>query len=226
MMRKPFVFVNAAMSVDGKISTVERKQVRISNDADLRRVDGLRAGVDAVLVGMTTVVGDDPKLTVKSEKLRKKRINDGRPENPMKVTVGKVDSIDIDSDFLDYGDAEVVIFTTEKSDPQKISELRKKARIFIAGKKRVDLGYMMGTLREMGVERVMVEGGATINYELIREGLVDEIYVAIAPIIFGGNSAPTLMDGNGFTEKDAVRLELIGNEKLGDLIILKYRIID
>ncbi|MCK4491782.1 MAG: 2,5-diamino-6-(ribosylamino)-4(3H)-pyrimidinone 5'-phosphate reductase, partial [Candidatus Altiarchaeales archaeon] len=223
---KPFVFINAAMSVDGKISTVERKQVRISNDADLRRVDGLRAGVDAVLVGMTTVVGDDPKLTVKSEKLRKKRINEGKPENPMKVTVGKTDNMKIDSDFLDYGDAEVVIFTTEKSDPQKISELREKARIFVGGRERVDLRYVMRTLREMGVERVMVEGGATINYELIREGLVDEIYVAIAPIIFGGSSAPTLMDGNGFTGKDAVRLELIGNEKLGDLMIMKYRVID
>ncbi len=223
MMEKPFVFINAAMSVDGKISTVERRQVRISNDADLRRVDGLRAGVDAVLVGMTTVVGDDPKLTVKSEKLREKRIRQGKPENPMKVTVGKIDNMKISSDFLNYGDAEVVIFTAEKSDPQKIDELKGKARVFIAGKKRVDLRYVMRTLREMGVERVMVEGGGTINYELIKEGLVDEIYVAIAPKIFGGDSAPTLVDGGGFREDDAVGLEFTDIEKLGDVVILRYR---
>lgn len=223
MMEKPFVFINAAMSVDGKISTVERRQVRISNDADLRRVDGLRAGVDAVLVGMTTVVGDDPKLTVKSEKLRKERIRQGKPKNPMKVTVGKIDNMKIDSDFLDYGDAEVVIFTTERSDPQKIDELKEKARIFIAGKKRVDLRYVMRTLREMGVERVMVEGGGTINYELIKERLVDEIYVAIAPKIFGGDSAPTLVDGGGFREDGAVGLEFTDIEKLGDVVILRYR---
>lgn len=223
MMEKPFVFINAAMSVDGKISTVERRQVRISNDADLRRVDGLRAGVDAVLVGMTTVVGDDPKLTVKSEKLRKERIRQGKPKNPMKVTVGKIDNMKIDSDFLDYGDAEVVIFTTERSDPQKIDELKEKARIFIAGKKRVDLRYVMRTLREMGVERVMVEGGGMMNYELIKERLVDEIYVAIAPKIFGGDSAPTLVDGGGFREDGAVGLEFTDIEKLGDVVILRYR---
>lgn len=223
MMEKPFVFINAAMSVDGKISTVERRQVRISNDADLRRVDGLRAGVDAVLVGMTTVVGDDPKLTVKSEKLRKERIRQGKPGNPMKVTVGKIDNMKIDSDFLDYGDAEVVIFTTEKSDPQKIGELKEKARIFVGGGERVDLRYVMRTLREMGVERVMVEGGGMMNYELIKERLVDEIYVAIAPKIFGGDSAPTLVDGGGFREDGAVGLEFTDIEKLGDVVILRYR---
>ena len=100
---KPFIFINCAMSLDGKISTTERKQVRISNDADMERVDELRASADAVLVGMNTAVGDDPKLTVKSEKLRKERVKKGLPENPMKVAMGRTDELNLDSDFMGHG---------------------------------------------------------------------------------------------------------------------------
>jgi len=221
--KKPFVFINAVMSIDGKISTIERKQVRISNKADLERVDRLRAESDAVLVGMNTVLVDDPKLTVKSKELRRERTENGKSENPMKVTIGRVDNLNLDSDFLNYGNAKVVIFTTHESDKWKIDELSGKAKIVISNGKKVNLRDVMKVLWKMGIRRLMVEGGGNLNFELIKEGLVDEVYIAIAPKIFGGHTAPTLVDGEGFEEGSIVKLKHIGSEKLDDILILKYR---
>ncbi len=213
------------MSLDGKISTSEKKQVKISNEKDMERVDRLRAESDAILVGSNTVAIDDPKLTVKSERLRKERVKKGLPENPLKVMVGSIKEIKFDSDFLDYGNAEKIIFTTEKEDSEKIVRLMEKARVFVLGKKRVDLKKMVSILSDLGVKRIMVEGGGTLNFEMLKEGLVDEIYVAIAPKIFGGRNVPTLADGEGFKEGEIVDLELIDIEKLDEIIVLRYRIL-
>jgi len=224
-MKKPFIFINSAMSLDGKISTSEKRQVKISNEEDMERVDRLRAESDAILVGSNTVAIDDPKLTVKSERLRKERVKKGLPENPLKVMVGSIKEIKFDSDFLDYGNAEKIIFTTEKEDSEKILRLMEKARVFVLGKKRVDLKKMVSILSDLGVKRIMVEGGGTLNFEMLKEGLVDEIYVAIAPKIFGGRNVPTLADGEGFKEGEIVDLELIDIEKLDEIIVLRYRIL-
>jgi len=224
-MKKPFIFINSAMSLDGKISTSEKRQVKISNEKDMERVDRLRAESDAILVGSNTVAIDDPKLTVKSERLRKERVKKGLPENPLKVMVGSIKEIKFDSDFLDYGNAEKIIFTTEKEDSEKIVRLMEKARVFVLGKKRVDLKKMVSILSDLGVKRIMVEGGGILNFEMLKEGLVDEIYVAIAPKIFGGRNVPTLADGEGFKEGEIVDLELIDIEKLDEVIVLRYRIL-
>ncbi len=222
-IKKPFVFINCAMSLDGKISTIERKQVKISSDEDLKRVDRLRAESDAILVGMNTIVTDDPKLIIKSERLRKERIKKGLPGNPIKVGIGNVNGMKLNSDFLNYGDTKL-IFTTENSDPRKREELEKKADIRILGKNRVDLNKMLRILSDLGVKKLMIEGGGTVNFEFLKEGLVDELYVAVAPRIFGGITAPTLVDGRGFNADKAVDLKLLGAENLHDLLVLKYEV--
>lgn len=221
--KKPFVFMNCAMTLDGKISTSERRQVRISSDEDLKRVDRLRAESDAILVGMNTVVTDDPKLTVKSDSLRNGRLKKGLPENPIKIAVGNVNRLKLDSDFLNYGNRKL-IFTTEKSNPGKVERLGKKADIHILGKEKVNLREMLRILSENGVKKLMIEGGGTVNFEFLKGKLVDEIYVAVAPKIFGGANAPTLADGKGFTEDDALDLKLLEVENLNDLLVLKYEV--
>ncbi len=223
-MKKPFVFINCAVSADGKISTIERRQIKISNDLDKERVDKLRAGSDAILVGMNTVVRDDPKLTVKSEKLRKERIKKGLPENLIKIAVGNLNRMKFNSDFLDYGNSEKMIFTTKKSKKEKIEKIRKKSEVYVLGESRVNLHRMMEILYNRGVRRLMVEGGGTINFELLKEGLVDELYVAVAPKIFGGKNAPTLADGDGFKAGEILNLEFLGLEKLEDVVVLRYRV--
>ncbi len=223
-MKKPFVFINCAVSADGKISTIERRQIKISNDLDKERVDKLRAGSDAILVGMNTVVRDDPKLTVKSEKLRKERIKKGLPENPIKIAVGNLNRMKLNSDFLDYGNAKKIIFTTEKSDKRKAGKVRKKSEVYVLGESKVNLHRMIEILYEQGVRKLMVEGGGMINFELLKEGLIDEIYIAVAPKIFGGKNAPTLADGEGFEADEILNLKFLGLEKLGGVVVLRYRV--
>ena len=224
-MEKPFIFINSAMSLDGKLSTIERKQVKISNKEDYARVDLLRAGVDAVMVGSNTVAIDDPKLTVKSEELRKERLSKGLSENPAKIMVGSIKNIQPDGDFLNYGNAEKIIFTTEKEDKSKIEALRRKAKVYVMGKEKTNICEMVDILASRGIKRIMVEGGGTLNYEMLEAGLVDEIYVAIGPKIFGGKDAPTLVDGTGLAYGNAIDLDPIGVAVLGDVFVLKYSVL-
>lgn len=225
MIEKPFVLVNCAMSLDGKLSTVERKQVRISSPEDLRRVDSLRAESDAVLVGLNTVLIDDPKLDVKSEALRKMRLKRGLPENPMKVTVGRIDSLKPDSVFLNSGGKKIIL-TIEGFNQRKFDELSEFAEIYVLGKERVDFNEALGLLSSFGVKRLMVEGGGSTIFEFFRENLVDEVHVAIGPIIFGGREAPTMADGVGFSFEHAPRLKLLGVDELGESVVLRYSVLN
>ena len=229
-MNRPYVFINVAMTVDGKIDTFERKGSAISSKRDKERVDELRAGADAVLVGGKTLLDELPKLTVKSEALREARVKRGLTPNPIKVgVVTSVANADIplDSDFINAGPARVVIFTTSRTSIPQLESLRMHGvEVFVDDAQRVDLKMMMQTLKEIGVNRLMVEGGGTINFELMRLGLVDEITTYIAPMIFGGVNAPTLADGLGMTRETAILLELIDCEKWEDGgIFLRYKFI-
>ena len=208
-MKRPYTFINVAATADGKIDTFERKGSAISSAQDKARVDELRANADAVLVGGKTLLEEQPKLTVKSEALREGRIKRGATPNPIKVGVVTVADIPLESDFIKAGPARAVIFTTSQTSISHIEALRAHGvEVFVHESPRVNLKQMMNTLSEIGVNRLMVEGGGTINFELMKLGLVDELTIYIAPLIFGGNQAPTLAAGNGFTRNEAIALKL------------------
>ena len=208
-MKRPYTFINVAATADGKIDTFERKGSAISSAQDKARVDELRANADAVLVGGKTLLEEQPKLTVKSEALREGRIKRGAAPNPIKVGVVTVADIPLESDFIKAGPARAVIFTTSQTSISHIEALRAHGvEVFVHESPRVNLKQMMNTLSEIGVNRLMVEGGGTINFELMKLGLVDELTIYIAPLIFGGNQAPTLAAGNGFTRNEAIALKL------------------
>ena len=216
-MNRPRLLINVAMSADGKLDTVARKGAAISSAADKARVDRLRASVDAVLVGGRTLLGEDPKLTVKSLALRTERKALGLDENPVKVGVVSVADLKMDGDFLTAGPARRLIYTTKLTPPETIARLEKaRAQIFVAGEEYVDIIAMLESLSNQGICTLMVEGGGTLIAELFRLNVVDEVFIYIAPRIFGGASAPTLADGPGFLAEQAPRLKLDSVEKFDE----------
>lgn len=224
-MNRPFTFINVAMTVDGKIDTFERNGSAISSARDKQRVDQLRAAADGILVGGRTLLGEAPKLTVKSEALREERIRQGRSPNPIKVGVVTVADIPKDSDFIKAGDSRKVIFTTSQTSNSQLEQLRALGvEVFVDEAPRVDLNKMMLTLKRIGVDHLMVEGGGTMNFELIRMGLVDELMIYVAPMIFGGAVAPTLADGAGIPREKALEMKLTDLERWDDGgVLLKYK---
>jgi 2,5-diamino-6-(ribosylamino)-4(3H)-pyrimidinone 5'-phosphate reductase len=225
-MNRPFVFINVAMTADGKIDTVARKGAAISSQSDKERVDRLRAESDAIMVGGKTLLEEDPKLTVKSEALRAERVAQGVSPNPVKVGVVTKAELKLHSRFLQEGPARVVIFTTHQTSKERIAFLRSQgADVYTDDQDMVNLVNALSILKELGINRLMVEGGATLNFELLRLGLVDEIMAYVAPLIFGGETAPTMAAGSGLERSAAIPLKLIEVETWEDGgVVLKYQL--
>lgn len=226
IMKRPFTFINSAMSADGKISTWQRKQVRISGYIDFDRMDELRATSDAVMVGIGTVLADDPSLTVKSSQRKSERKAKGFNENPMRVVIDSKARISLKADIFKKGEGERVVVVSSSAPPDNIKALSKKARIIVSGDTTVDLPNAMEQLYKLGVKRLMVEGGATLNWAMLSSGLVDEIYTFVGNVIIGGQKAPTLVDGQGFIEHSTLPLELISAGKIEEGVLLKWKVIN
>jgi 2,5-diamino-6-(ribosylamino)-4(3H)-pyrimidinone 5'-phosphate reductase len=212
------------MSADGKLSTKERKQVRISGKLDFERVDELRAQVDAVMVGIGTVLSDDPSLTVKSLERRASRKAAGKCENPARIIVDSGARIPLDADIFKKGEGLRIIAISNSAPTEKIKLLEEKALVIKTGTLRVDLTELTVKLKEIGINTLMVEGGATLNWGMLSAGLVDEVYTFVGNLIIGGKTAPTFTDGEGFTEAELLGLELISAEKVEEGLLLKWKV--
>lgn len=224
-MERPFTFINSAMSADGKISTKKRKQVKISGKADFDRADELRAASDAVMVGIGTVLADDPSLTVKSEERRKRRVAQGKDENPARIVVDSKARIPLTADIFKKGAGKRIVVVSKAATADKVEALKEKADVMVAGDHEVDLEEMARELKKRGIDRLMVEGGATLNWAMARAGLVDEISVFVGNIIIGGREAPTFMDGEGISDRaEAIELELLKHERTDEGIVLTWRV--
>lgn len=222
---RPFVFVNLAMSADGKISTVERKQVRISGPADRERVDRLKAGADAIMVGIGTVLADNPSLTVKSEILKEERRTRGLVENPVRVVIDSRARIPIDAEILHKGPGKRIVAVTESADHEKVTSLSRWAEVISAGEREVDLAAVLEMLWEYGIRRIMVEGGGTLIGALMREHLVDELYTYVGNLVIGGSEAPTPADGTGFLkEEEFLTLTLLEVTPLDQGVLIHWKV--
>ena len=205
-MKKPYVIINCASSIDGKIALVGKKPLKISSEEDMARVHKLRNECDAILVGIETVLADDPKLTVKEKYV-------GKARQPLRVV--------LDSKFRTPKNAEVMkpyaktlIVTTCKEFKEGHVEVIK------CGNDKVDLKKLMEILHKRGIKKLLVEGGSTVIWEFLKNKLVDEIFIFFAPIIIGGN-APGVAGGEGARkEEDVIKFEIKGMEKIGGGFLL------
>lgn len=224
-MKRPFIHINVAITADGKSDTFERQGAAISSKRDKERVDRMRAEADAVMIGGRTLLDENPKLTVKSADLRADRKAHGLTPNPVKVGIVSNADLGPASDFLTAGPARIVIFTTPKTSKEQLEFLRERGvELFVHNTERVDLPKAVQTLEEIGIKRLMVEGGGTLNFELLRLGLVDELTAYIAPMVFGGESAPTMAAGPGVVRSAAIPLKLVNAEAWEDGgVLLQYK---
>ncbi len=206
---KPKVIVNMAMSADGKIALSDRGEVKISGEEDFKRVHELRNRVDAILVGIRTVLADDPKLTVKNKFV-------DEPDHPLKVVLDSKGRVPMDAQLFHEG--EYLIATTEDTD--------REGFVKCGEGDRVELKLMIDELEKRGVQELLVEGGGETVYSFFEAGLVDELYIFVGSKIIGGRNAPTPADGEGAeTINDIVDMELISHEELDDGILLRYRVL-
>lgn len=219
---KPYVILNAAMTLDGKIAT-ETGSSNISGKEDLIRVHELRKEVDAIMVGINTVIADDPRLTVH-------KIESKKEDNPIRVVVDGKGRIPIESRITN-NDAPTIIAVSDdyKSDltaSNKYQILKNNGvDFFFAGEKQVDLIKLMNYLYEKGVKTLMLEGGSTLNFSMIKDGLIDEIRICVAPMVVGGANAISLFGGDGFmTMDESVKLELVDSFSCGKDLVLKYKV--
>lgn len=211
------MILNSAMTLDGKIAT-RTGSSEISGHEDLIRVHRIRKKVDAIMVGINTVLADDPRLTVH-------KIPSKPSDNPLRVVVDSRARTPIDFRVL-KDDAPTLIAVSESADPKNVEALKENVDVVFCGDKRVDLQCLMAELHERGVKTLMLEGGSTLNYSMLIQGLVDEIRVCIAPMIAGGVDAKTLVDGEGVDHmKDAVNLEFKKSYSLGKDLVVEYHVV-
>jgi 2,5-diamino-6-(ribosylamino)-4(3H)-pyrimidinone 5'-phosphate reductase len=216
------VRVNAASSVDGKLSSRRRRQVTISGPEDFDRVDQLRADSDAVMVGVGTVLADDPSLTVDDADRIAARERRGDPAQPARVVADSTLRTPADARVLDDA-AETFLLAADTVSETAVEAMeREGVTVITAGADRVDLSAAFERLSAAGVEDLMVEGGGELIFSLFSAELVDELSVYVGSKIIGGREAPTLADGEGFVDSfPALTLDAV--ERLDDGVLLTYR---
>ncbi|MFB6281335.1 MAG: 2,5-diamino-6-(ribosylamino)-4(3H)-pyrimidinone 5'-phosphate reductase [Haloferacaceae archaeon] len=217
------VVVNAAASADGKISTRDRRRVPISGPEDFDRVDRLRAAADAVLVGVGTVLADDPHLTLDEEDRRVERLREGRPSDPARVVADSTARTPPDARVLDDA-ATTYLLVADAAPPDRVERLAEAGAVpLVAGDERVDLASALDALADRGADRILAEGGGELLFSLFDAGLVDEFSLYVGSVLLGGREAPTVADGEGFTD-EFVDLDLTRVERLDDGVVLSYEV--
>lgn len=207
------VIINCAMSADGKIALRTRKQTRISNEEDLRRVHRLRNSVDAILVGVETILSDDPKLTVNRKYVK-------RPRNPVRIVLDSSGRTPRDAKVLD-GTAETVIVTNERC-----RRTFPNASTIRCGRKTVDLHRLIPLLEKRNINTLLVEGGSRVIWSFLESRIADEVNIFIGSMVIGGERAPTPAGGEGAPdEKSIVALRLKKMRALGNGVLLTYEVV-
>jgi riboflavin-specific deaminase-like protein len=198
--RLPLVFINMAISADGKIATANRVVHSFGSARDLEHLYELRATADAVLCGARTVEISQATLGNGGEKFRRHRLKHKLSEYPLRVLVTGSGSIDPTAKLFQKRFSPIIVLTTGRAAAKRLEQLRRTADVVrICGKEEIDFRATLRWLYEKwNVKRLLCEGGGELNDALFRADLVDEINLTICPKIFGGRTAPTIADGVGF----------------------------
>ena len=216
-MKRPRVIINCAMSADGKITSPTRKQMRISCDEDIKRMYRLRNECDAVLVGIGTILADDPKLTVKEKYVK-------HPKQPLRVILDSKGRTPAHA--LVLNDVSKTLIITAKGKEKTY----KGPHIQVVGCKTdrngfIDVKSVLDFLYRKGIRTLLVEGGGTIIWNFLKNKIVDDLYIFIGPCIIGGKDTPTVAEGEGIkSEKDSIPLKIVEVKRVGSGLLIHYQL--
>ncbi len=217
-MKRPHIIINCAMSADGKIALPNRKQLRISCDEDIKRMYNLRNESDAVLVGIGTILSDDPKLTVKEKYVK-------NPKQPLRVVLDS--KCRTPKDALVLNDKAKTLIITKKGNEKQFDN----KHVEVVGCKtdnegHIDVECALDLLYQRGVKKLLVEGGSTIIWSFLKKKLVDELFIYIGPYVIGGKDTPTVADGCGIkNENELLSLRIVNVKRLSKGILVKYKVL-
>ena len=202
--------MNCAASVDGKIALPNRQKLKLSNEEDFSRVHALRSECDAIIVGIDTIIQDDPRLTINQKY--------SRGENPLRIILDTNYRTPENAQILD-NKSKTLIAIGEKTPDKNLENVE----IIRCGKKEINLEKLMLNLVERGVEKVMVEGGETVLWSFLENELFDELNIFISSVIIGGKGTPTVAGGKGYiNEKSTLKLKLKNIDIIGNGVLLQY----
>ena len=219
-MRDVHVIVGGFMSLDGKTAPADRKGREFSKymtPEHERLLHEIRADVDAIIVGVETVIADNPSLTVRNV----------QGKNPLRVVLDSHARTPLDSKILNTQEAPTLIALARDAPKEKTDLLKtRNVEFFVSSaQEKVDLNELIAELASRGVKRVLVEGGGEVRWSFFEQKLVDELFVWFMPTVWGGRNAPTLVEGVGFLRaEDAVGLELESIKQVGDFLVLWFTV--
>jgi 5-amino-6-(5-phosphoribosylamino)uracil reductase len=212
------VLLSVAMSADGCIDDATAQRLILSGQADLDRVDEVRASSDAIMVGAETVRRDNPALLVRSAARREARVSRGLAATPARVTLSRSGDLDPAARFFTAGDGPRLVYApaTAAAGIRARLAAAAAAEVISAG----DLSSLDAVLADLagrGVRRLMVEGGARLLTQFLAAGLWDELHLAVAPVFVGEPTAPRLIGAPG-----TARMRLAETRPVGDVVLLRY----
>jgi 5-amino-6-(5-phosphoribosylamino)uracil reductase len=213
------------MSIDGYLDDASDDRLLLSNDADFDRVDEVRGGCDAILVGASTIRQDNPRLLVRSADRRAARVARGEHPDPVKVTVTSSCHLDPGASFFTTGDSAKLVYCATPAVSGARELLGERATV-VDGGDPVDVTAVAGDLAARGVRRLMVEGGGRMHTQFLTAGLADELQLVVAPFFVGDARAPRFVHEGKFPWGPRNRATLAEVRQIGDVVLLRYALSD
>ncbi len=213
------------MSLDGYLAGASEQRLLLSNAADFDRIDAVRAGCDAILVGATTVRNDNPRLLVREKSRRDERVAMGLPPSPAKVTVTRRGQLDPRADFFTAGQSEKLVYCVSATVTHARDRLGSLATVVDAGRS-VDMHWMSRDLHARGIQRLMVEGGGTMHTQFLTADLADELQVVVAPFFVGDSRARRFVGDGRFPWNPDRRAMLADVQQIDDVVLMRYALSD
>jgi riboflavin-specific deaminase-like protein len=197
-MLRPRVLVNFAMTIDGKVSTTKLSPANFTSKQDKRRLLEIRSLGDALLVGASTVQADNMSMGLPDEDLRKARRERGQSEYPLRVVVSSSGDISTQLNIFNHQFSPIVIYSTRRMNAANQEALKTRAELRLSEGERVHLPYLLNDLyQNYRVRTLVCEGGPRLARSLVEIGAIDELFLTVAPILFGGAEAPGLLGRAG-----------------------------